>query len=77
MLLYKTVNRLRMYMMNKIISFEPCMDKANLNGLSTKKRLSVGNDFVLLLDSVDHGNGIRRGVFSFEEASAISSIGGF
>lgn len=77
MLLYKTVNRIRMYMMNKIISFEPCMDKANLHSLSTNRRLSAENDFVVLLDSGDHGHGFRRGVFTFEEASAISSIGDF
>jgi hypothetical protein len=76
MLLYKTVNRLRMYMMNKIISFEPCIDKANLYGLTTNTRSSVGgeNDFVIMLD---RGDGGKRGMFNFEDASAISSIGGY
>lgn len=76
MLLYKTVNRLRMYMMNKIISFEPCMDKANLYGLTTNTRSSLGgeNDFVIMLD---HRDGGKRGMFNFEDASAISSIGGY
>ena len=34
MLTYKTVNRLRLFTMNKIISFEPCVEKTALYGLS-------------------------------------------
>jgi hypothetical protein len=76
MLLYKTVNRLRMYMMNKIISFEPCIDKASLYGLTANNRsVVVGeNDFVIMLD---RGDGGKKGMFNFEDASAISSIGGY
>ena len=88
MLTYKSVNKLRLFMLNKIISFEPCGDKTGLYGLSKLPRAKLtscsvnsgklsdgsGAEYVIMLDTNDtDGN---RGIWSQDESSAVSSLSG-
>jgi len=91
MLTYKLVNKLRLFMMNKIISFEPCGDNTNLYGLSRLPRAKLatcsdnsgkgsgengGGEYVIMLDSTDAGVG-SQGIWSQQdEDSALSSLSG-
>ncbi len=88
MLTYKSVHRLRMFMMNKIISFEPCGEKTNLYGLSRLPRAKLsscgdnnsgkgsegsGAEYVIMLDTKDTDG--RKGIWSSQdENSAVSSL---
>lgn len=86
MLTYKTVNRLRIFAMNKIISFEPCGEKTGLYGLNKlpNAKLACGSNsgnnsgtggnsnYVIMLDS--ENGGTDKGVFSNDESSAVSSL---
>ncbi len=82
MLCYKTVNKLRLFMMNKIINLEPCGDKTNLYGLSklprtkgmscSDKGSEHGNEYIIMLDNGKRG----RGVWHYDESSAMSSLSG-
>ena len=87
MLTYKTVHRLRIFAMNKIISFEPCGEKTGLYGLSRLPNAKLacssnsannsrteGSSYVIMLDS--ENGGIDKGVFTNDESSAISSLSG-
>ena len=59
---YKTVNRLRLYMMNKIINLEPCGDSTGLYGLN---RLPKGTDNEYIISG-------GQGIWNYDEGSAIS-----
>lgn len=82
---YKTVNKLRLYMMNKIINLEPCGDTTGLYGLSRlpKSRMAscsekVGdaeNEYIIMLAG-GKKNAKGQGVWNYDEASAISSLSG-
>eukprot|EP00554_Chaetoceros_debilis_P006243 CAMPEP_0194080798 /NCGR_PEP_ID=MMETSP0149-20130528/6731_1 /TAXON_ID=122233 /ORGANISM="Chaetoceros debilis, Strain MM31A-1" /LENGTH=651 /DNA_ID=CAMNT_0038762591 /DNA_START=103 /DNA_END=2058 /DNA_ORIENTATION=- len=85
MLCYKTVNKLRLFMMNKIINLEPCGDKTNLYGLSkipmttrgmgmscSDKGSDSGNEYIIMLDNGKKG----RGGWHYDEGSAMSSLSG-
>jgi len=87
MLTYKTVNRVRIFTMNKIISFEPCGEKTGLYGLNKLPNAKLtscsggsannsgtegATNYVIMLDE----NGREKsGVFpNDEEGSAVSSL---
>lgn len=88
MLTYKSVHKLRLFMLNKIISFEPCGDKTNLYGLSKLPRAKLatcsdssakgsdGSDaeYVIMLDTNE--SEVRKGIWSpsQDESSAVSSL---
>ena len=82
---YKTVYRLRIYMMNKIINLEPCGDTNGLYGLNKLpgRRISSCNDkgnetedeYIIMLGG-GKKNGRNQGVWNGDEASAISSLSG-
>mmetsp|Transcript_10223 Transcript_10223/g.12911 ORF Transcript_10223/g.12911 Transcript_10223/m.12911 type:complete len:333 (-) Transcript_10223:114-1112(-) len=88
MLTYKSVNKLRLFMLNKIISFEACGDKTNLYGLNKLPRAKLascsdnsgkgsdgsGAEYVIMLDTND--NERRKGIWSQDEGSALSSLSG-
>jgi hypothetical protein len=88
MLAYKSVNKLRLFMLNKIISFEPCGDKTNLYGLNKLPRAQLascsnnsdkgsdgsGAEYVIMLDTNDTDG--RKGIWSQDEGSALSSLSG-
>lgn len=83
---YKTVNRLRLYMMNKIINLEPCGDSTGLYGLNrlpkgkistcNEKGSDTENEYIIMLGGGTKKNGGRQGIWNYEEASAISSLSG-
>jgi len=82
---YKTANKLRLFMMNKIINLEPCGDTSTLyEGLGKLQQTKMGpcsdksenggsNEYVLMLGKK---SGSRRGVWNYDEASMISSLSG-
>jgi len=86
MFAYKTGFRLRMVMMNKILSFERCTptdgskikvdcgssDLSQLHRLASS--VAKDNDYFIMLDQ--YKNGQRKGVYINEENSAISSLSG-
>ena len=85
---YKTVNRLRHYMTNKIINLEPCGDASNLYGLNKLPRGKItscsdtmgsysdaGNEFIIMLGGKKNGRG-SKGIWNYDEGSAISSLSG-
>ena len=88
MLTYKSVHKLRLFMLNKIISFEPCGDKTNLYGLSKLPRAKLascsdnsgkgsdgsGAEYVIMLDTNDTEG--KKGIWSQDESSAVSSLSG-
>ncbi len=88
MLTYKSVNKLRLFALNKIISFEPCGDKTGLYGLSKLPRAKLttcsdnsgkgsegsGAEYVIMLDTNDTDG--KRGIWSQDESSAVSSLSG-
>lgn len=83
---YKTVNKLRLYMMNKIINLEPCVDKSSLYGLSrlprgkmnacSDKGIDNGNEFMIMIDGGRKSVRGSRGMWNSDEVSAISSLSG-
>lgn len=88
---YKTVNKFRIFMANKIINLEPCGDSSNLyEELSKLPRSKIGsrsdkgssggsggNEYVLMLGGKNSRHGAnRRGVWNYDEASIISSLSG-
>ena len=84
---YKIVNKLRLFMLNKIINLEPCGDTNNLYdglrklprgsriGACSEKGSDNGNEYVLMLSGKKNGQ-TRRGVWNYDETSAISSLSG-
>jgi hypothetical protein len=84
---YKTVHKLRLFMMNKIINLEACGDTTNLyEGLNKLPQSKLGacsekggksssgaNEYVLMLGGEKNK---RQGVWSTDEGSAISSLSG-
>lgn len=88
MLTFTTFHRLRIFAMNKIISFEPCGEKTGLYGLNkfphghlaSCRSGSANNsgtegatNYVIMLDS-DNNNRDQKGIFSNDESSAVSSL---
>ena len=89
MLTYKTVNRIRLFTMNKIISFEPCVEKTALYGLSKLPKAGCnGNsriggqgsgsngemNYVIMLDNDQNK---QKGIWpQQDEGSAVSSLSG-
>ena len=88
-LTYKFVRKLRLFMLNKIISFEPCGgEKTSLYGLSRLPRSKMasrndnnsakgsdctGAEYVIMLDST-RDKGDRKGIWSEDDISAVSSL---
>ena len=72
---YKTVNRLRLYMMNKIINLEPCGDSTGLYGLNrlpkgtTCSERGGDNEYIISAGG--------QGIWNYDEGSAISSLSGY
>eukprot|EP00557_Chaetoceros_sp_GSL56_P011825 CAMPEP_0176486564 /NCGR_PEP_ID=MMETSP0200_2-20121128/5635_1 /TAXON_ID=947934 /ORGANISM="Chaetoceros sp., Strain GSL56" /LENGTH=682 /DNA_ID=CAMNT_0017883273 /DNA_START=250 /DNA_END=2295 /DNA_ORIENTATION=+ len=71
---YKTVHKIRIYMMNKIINLEPCGDTTNLYeglrklprgkmGPCSEKGSDHGNEYVLMLSGKKNAQGRRGGVW--------------
>lgn len=88
MLTYKSAHKIRIFMLNKIISFEPCGDGTNLYGLNRLPRAKLascsdnnsargsdgsGAEYVIMLDPSDAK---RKGVWNHDECSAVSSLSG-
>ena len=84
---YKTVHKLRLFMMNKIINLEPCGDTSNLyEGLNKLPQSRMGacgekggnsnsgaNEYMLMIGGKKRE---RQGVWNYDEGSAISSLSG-